>query len=379
MTKSDSADQLLSTYLLARGWTTTHRGNASSIWARSVNRRTDEIGVPSSVKVGSFEWSEILRRIAVSEGRPEQALVLEFEYAMFDGIRFRIANDAFDDTVPLHSGVALVSSAYAMLRASATTAQRVRSQIGSGYSTIGDGHVQRARLAHTEHGSFVVPILFQHDQVVAPDNIEPLPGTERLSLESPQRRIVRTLAQTLDTYTKRIIEPGTQVRLGALTPVIAAGGSKELFASLERVLYDTSVKEFSTRFSWGMGFPIAGNTPVDVAIPAEARELVKQTVAVLTESRRQPSRIFTGPVVAFEHEPGDPLLRIALQSPGSNGRMSRVYMTVRVQRKNDILQWIEDNITVTVQGIVERFAGRPLHLQGISEPMRLDDAFLVET
>lgn len=37
------------------------------------------------------------RRIAVSEGRPERAVALEFEYATFDGVRFRIANDGFID------------------------------------------------------------------------------------------------------------------------------------------------------------------------------------------------------------------------------------------------------------------------------------------
>jgi hypothetical protein len=380
MTTSASGDAMLATYLLAHGWSTIHQTESSAIWARQTDTRTDEIGVPYDVKVGGFEWSDILRRVAVSEGRPERAIALEFQYALFDGIRFRIANDAFiDETVPLHSGVALVSSAYSMLRASATTAQRLRSQIGSGYSKIGDEYVQRARLAHTEQGSFVVPILFQHDAPVVPDNMEPLAGTEHLTLESPQRRIVRTLAQTLETYKKRIIDPGKEVRERDLTSVIAAGGSRELFASLEKVLYDPSVKEFSTGYSWGLSLPVTGNAPVSVAIPAEARELVKQTVEVLTRGQKQPTRIFTGPIVAFEHEPGDPMLRIALQTPASNGRMSRVYMTIRVQMQTEILQWIKDNHTVTVQGVVERLPGRPLQLQGISTPMKLDESFLADS
>jgi|AntAceMinimDraft_12_1070368.scaffolds.fasta_scaffold04465_2 hypothetical protein len=380
MTASTSGDLMLATYLLAHGWTITHKSSSSAIWARQVDNRFDEVGVPKDLKVGGFEWSEIIRRVAVSEERPERALALEFEYAMFDGIRFKIANNGFiDETVPLHSGVALVSSAYSMLRASATTAQRLRSQIGSGYSKVGDEYVQRSRLAHTEQGSYIVPILFRHDETVLPADIEPIAGTENVPRESPQRRIVRTLAQTLETYKKRIIEPGKEVREGDLTPVIAAGGSKELFAGLEKVLYDPSVKEFSTSYSWGLSLPVTGNAPVSVEIPAEARELVRQTVEVLTRGQRQPTRIFTGPIVAFEHEPGDPMVRIALQTPPSNGRMSRVYMMVRVQMQAEILQWIRDNHTVTVQGVVERLPGRPLQLQGISTPMRLDDSFLADS
>jgi len=368
----------LVTYLEKRGWSPVQQGNSASVWSQH-NTAGPEVTVPNTMKFGSFEWSDVVRRLAEAEDRPERAVVQEFQYAGFDGVRFRIANDGFiGDTVPLHSGSVLVSSAYSMLRASATTAQRLRSQIGSGYSKIGDEHVKAARLAHTEQGSFIVPILFQHDEAIVPNNIAPVAGTELLVRESPQRRIVRTLAETLETYRKRIIEPGREVRQSALTSVVAAGGSKELFASLEKVLYDDSVKEFETSFTWGLSLPESGNAPTSVSIPAEARDLVRQTVSVLTAGQRQPLRIFTGPIVAWEHEPSDPLVRIALQAPSTNGRMSRVYMTVPVARLDDILLWIRDTITVTVQGTVVRQPGRPIELSGISNPASLDDSFLTD-
>ena len=371
---------MMANYLRKHEWSSTKTTALAALWNKPIANDSVELAVPLHVRTDSFEWNDILGRIAAVEKRAVFSVAREFLYAGFDGVRFRIANDAFlDDTVPLHSGLALVSSAFAMLRASATTAQRVRSQIGSSYSKIGDEYVSRARMAHTEQGSFIVPVFFQHDETVVPNNIEPIAGTELVPSESPQRRIVRTFAQTLETYKKRIIEPGKEVREGALTPVIAAGGSKELFASLERILCDSSVKEFSTDFSWGIGLSLSGNAPDRVTIPAEARELVKQTVAILTKGQNQPTRIFTGPIVAFEHEPGDPYLRVALQTPSSNGRMSRVYMTARVQMKTVILQWIDENDTVTVQGIVERLPGRPLQLQGVSTPMKLDDSFLSDS
>ncbi len=380
MTETSADFTMMASYLGKHGWSTTRTTALAALWNRPVADDSLELAVPLQVRIDSFEWNDIIGRIAASEQRAVYSVAREFLFAGFDGVRFRISNDAFlDDTVPLHSGLALVSSAFSMLRASATTAQRLRSQIGSGYSKIGDEYVARARMAHTEQGSFIVPIFFQHDHEVVPANIEPIAGTELVPSESPQRRIVRTFAQTLDTYKKRIIEPGKQVREGALTPVIAAGGSKELFASLERVLYDPSVQEFSTEFSWGMRLTLSGNAPDRVTIPAEARELVKQTVAVLTKGQKQPTRIFTGPIVAFEHEPGDMLLRIALQTPSSNGRMSRVYMTARAHMQTAILQWIHENDTVTVQGIVERLPGRPLQLEGISTPMKLDDSFLSDS
>lgn len=377
MTTNSVDYEILSGYLQANGWQTQRSSEVASLWSLRTQTVDQELAVPLAVRLGSFEWSDIVRRIAVAEGRPERLVEQDFMYAGYDSIRFRIANDGFiGETVPLHSGVTLVSSAYSMLRASATTAQRLRGQIGGNYSKTGDEYVERARLGHTEEGSFIVPILFQHDEAVVPRNIEPLAGTEAIPRESPQRRIVRTLAQTLDTYKRRIIEPAKQVRKGDLTPVIAAGGSKELFASLEKILYDPAVAEFETRFTWATNSPVAEDVPSAVSIPADAREIVKQTVEVLTQTQRQPTRIFTGPIVAYERNPDDPLFRIALQTPNANGRLSWVYMMLRAEKRNDILHWIEQGLTVTVQGIIERAPGRPLQLQGISDPTPLDDTFL---
>jgi hypothetical protein len=372
----ETGSSTLAAYFDGRGWNRTHRESSATIWALGADE-TRQIAVSNGVRIDSFEWSDILRRIADIEERAESSVIQEFKYAGFDRVRFRIANDGIiGDTVPFHSGADFLSSTYSMLRATATTAQRPRGQIAGAYSKIGDEHVRAARLAHTEQGSFIVPVLFRHDAAVTPSNVTPIAGMDPIVRESPQRRIVRTLAETMDTYNKRIIQPGKEVRLSALTSVVAAGGSRELFASLERILNDDTVAEFETQFAWGLALPAATGSPRSVRIPAEARELVTQTVAILTEERTLPLRIFTGPVVAVDHEPDDPLVRIALQTPSSNGRMSRVYMNVRKARLSEIAQWIEGSMTITVQGVVARRPGGPLELEGIANPMSLADSFL---
>jgi hypothetical protein len=374
-----SADALtLSEYLRRDDWTRTASGDIADVWTKRTDQGSVELAFAHQLQRGSFEWSDALRRIALARSMSESAVARDLAYSTLDGVRFRIANEGFiGETVPLHAGTTLLTSAQSMLRASATTAQRPRMQIGSGYSKIGDEYIRRARMAHTEQGSFVVPVYFEHDEVVAPNGEEPLRGTEVGAPESPQRRIVRTLAQTLGAYKKAVIAPGKEVRQSALTSVVAAGGSRELFASLERVIADSSVAEFETRFSWGVEHVAPGNAPAEVIIPSAALDLVQQTVRVLTSSTKRPERIFTGPVVAIEHDPGDKLARIAIQSPATNGKLSRIYMRVRATQLGEISEWMVRSVTATVSGVVERQPGRPLELRGIAVPQRLDEGFVV--
>jgi hypothetical protein len=364
--------ETLSAYLVNHDWLNSRTSETAALWVRG----NSEMAVSLEIHPDSLAWEDVIRRIASGEERPPSKVENELEFSTFDVARFRIANGALiGRTAPLHSGLVLVSSAYSMLRASATTAQRLRSQIGSSYSKVGDDYMKRARIGHTEEGSFVVPVLFAHDEPDLP-TATPIAGTETMLPESPQRRIVRTLAQTLDTYQKRIIEPAKEPRQADLLPVLASGGSRELFAGLEKILFDPSVAEFETQFSWGVQQPAPGNAPSRVVIPSEARELVKRTVELLTEPQRKPLQIFTGPIVAIIHDVGDLTGQIAVQAPSANGRPSRIYMSIRATQLTDLHEWMNGAITVTVQGVVERLPGRPLQLQGIVEPTRLDASFL---
>ncbi|VXB71955.1 hypothetical protein [Frigoribacterium sp. 9N] len=371
-----NGQELFSAYLLNRNWEKRHDGRRASVWARGVV----EIGLPDALNVGSFEWTDVVRRVAAAEGRTESALETDLEFSGYDGVRFRIANENFiGRTVPLHSGHSLVNSAYAMLRASATTAQRPRSQIGKHYSKIGDEYLERARLGHTEEGSFILPVLFRHDDSELPTGQDTIAGIEHVAHESPQRRIVRTLAESLQAYRVRVIEPAKEVRQRDLLPVIAAGGSREMFSGLEKILYDPAVAEFDTGFTWGLTLPAARTAPSKVSIPVEARELVKQTVELLTVAEKSPLRVITGPIVSIAHEPGSPLGQIAIQAPNANGRPSRYFVNVRRRQLESLHAWMSGSITVVVQGVIEHLPGRPLQLADVLEPKRLDEAFLSST
>ena len=87
---------------------------------------------------------------------------------------------------------------------------------------------RQARMAHTEDGSYVVPIWMP--LAPPPDDEQSLftdEDEQRLPVETSERRVTRTLTQSLDAVQKVIVQPANAPRnSGDLMPVIAAGGSK---------------------------------------------------------------------------------------------------------------------------------------------------------
>lgn len=77
-----------------------------------------------------MEWRGVLERLARFEQRPMENVASSIEFQLTDVTHLRAANDiVIRGSIPLGAGVSLVSSAYSMLRASATTAVRPRAHI----------------------------------------------------------------------------------------------------------------------------------------------------------------------------------------------------------------------------------------------------------
>lgn len=357
--------------LTRRGWTVVREGEGrASLWANADAHA--EMYLPRGLRRGSFEWSDILERLASAHGETVGNLERELDLVGSDVMRFTV-NSTSSQTIPLEAGATVISSAFGMIRAAATTARRPRQSIGSHYSTVGDAIARGARLAHTERGSFVFPVLMPVG--------EPLPDTEHgfdaiaeSRSESEERRVVRTLAQALQAYERHVIQPGREPRLKDLTPVVVAGGTKEIFAQVGRALAEPGVSWFEAGFDWASNETAAKDAPRSITIPADARDLVKSTVRLLARPQHTPVHVFTGPITQIGHEPGDPLGRIVIQAPSSSGRrLGHIEVTVRAEQLTEIHRWMDTATTVVVQGKIERIPGRTARLREIAQPYPLSE------
>jgi len=371
----------LTALLLTRGWTSQEPNpGASALWTL---RGRAEMYVPPVVTRGSFLWSDLVMRISTAQDDRTDVVEREIELVRYDVTRFRVDAGPGAQGIPLEAGATVIGSAFGMLRAAATAARRPRQSIGSNYSRIGDEIIRDAKLAHTEVGSFVFPVMLK---VSPPDPLPetPLPGVDVNSTrpESSERRVTRTLAQALTAFDRHVLQPGRDPRLADLTPVVIAGGTKELFAQVSRTLAEPDVSWLETAFSWSPAESPGADAPTRVIIPgeSEAQALVSKAVRLLSTPKSDPLRVITGPIIHISHAPGEPVGEIAIQTPSpTSARYGRVEVTVRQEQLTEIHQWMDQGTTVVVQGIVERRPGRPAKLKEIAEPRPLDDTLQISS
>jgi hypothetical protein len=370
----------LNRYLTVSGWEKQAPGRAGSLWflAPSTNERV-ELAVPEPIRPNMPEWTWILRRLAAVEHRPASDLALSILTQYVDVARLRAANEAvIAGTIPLEAGLSLVRSAHAMLRAAGTTARRPRSQIGGSYSERGDEVVHQARMAHTEDGSFVVPIwvpLTPPDDGVQPGLFDP--AEQRLPHETPERRVTRTLAQSLEAVQKVIVQPSTSPRNAQdLTPLVAAGGSRELLLALHSILVQPAVNEFEAQFSWAGGLMAPGGIEEQIVLTADAAPLLEQAAKFLRGSDRFPREIYTGQIILLHRRPGDTHGEIGIDTV-RNGHSCEV----RVQLESEIMfrayEWAQAERAILVEGDVRRGPGKKLRIDTPTRVVPLDETFLV--
>jgi len=371
------------TYLRRTGWTEEAPGVAGSLWHHeAVQREPVTIAVPATVRRATVEWRSVTERLASFEQRPTAEVAFRVEHLFVDVTRFRVANDlVIEGSIPLTAGVDLVASAYKLLRASATTARRPRAQIAGNFSRLGDQIADQARLAQTEEGSYILPILMPLSEP-PPETEAGLwqheAGIDRVAPEPPERRVTRTLAQALTVLQTRIVEPAREPKAADIIPLIAAGGSRELVMAVSQVLSDPAVAVFEASFAWASGVTAPAAVPRSISFPAEASDLLTEASKLLLTSRRDPAERMTGPIVEVRHIPDDPFGEVALQTM-RQGRQVEIRVRLDRQHLDPTHEWMRTARTIVVEGQVQRDPGKPLRIDGPTGIYPLDESYLPAT
>lgn len=368
-------------YLRRSGWIPTTRGDAGEMWTHESAEHP--IAVPRRMRLGSAEWVSVAERLAAFErvnlSTVERALRGEYVdiTRLQAGIETVVAG-----TIPLTAGSALVSSGVAMLRASATTAQRLRGHIGSGYSRIGDELASHARLAHTEEGSFIVPILVPLSR--PPDRLPGAPqpeieafGPSRNPYEPAERRVTRTLATALSSLQQNIVQPAGEVTRRALHPFVEAGGSREMVLAVTRILDQDAVATLVARFEWSPSVDNPVKLPAVVTISAGAKELLVKAAELLRQERYVSAQILSGPIVEVRHEPDDPLGEIAIQTV-FRGRPCEVRVTLTPEQVDQANLWMSGRRIILAEGEVQSGVGKPLRIAAPRRVLPLDETMLYQ-
>jgi len=353
--------------LIRRQWAQMRTSERAALWA--LPARDTELYVPHTLRRDTLEWDGVLERIAAPTGENPRDIEKSIEQNNYDVIRYRV--NASGETIPLETAATVISSAYGMLRAAATAARKPRATIAN-YAKSGDAIAGSARLGHTERGSFVFPVLVHVDDAAAPPD-DTLESVDQVAPESNERRVTRTLAQALSAFERQIVQPAAQPTAKNMLPIVYAGGTRELFAKTATALAEPDIAFLETGFTWAGAEPAADDLPTKVTIPAEAGRLLRDASRVLADTKKQPQRVFVGPIFRIEHLPGDPfgLITMTAAAMVEGTRKSRLEVPVKSEEMGALHDWMHAGTTVVVQGQLERRPGHYARLKDVTSPQPL--------
>lgn len=366
-TSQSVAARDVSEILARRNWILERSSDRAALWV--LPGADSELYVPHSLRRDTIEWTGVLERLAAPTGERAADIEAWMEHANFDVMRFRV--NSTGDTIPLETASSVVRSAFGMIRAAATAAQRPRPSIKGNYSRLGDELAAVARLGHTEPGSFVFPV-HVHIETAVEDPPGTLDNLQEVTPESAERRLTRTLAQAMAALERQVLTPGVSPRASNLLPLIYAGGTKELLTKVADALAEPDVEFIGTQFTWADAEQASPDLPSTISIPADSRELILEAARVLGQPTSEPIRVLVGPIIRIEHELDDAFGEIVIQAAGpSGGRRSRVEVQVRASQLGELHEWMHRGTTVVAEGRVRARPGRYGVLEGVGAPRPL--------
>jgi hypothetical protein len=361
------------TYMEASGWRECPPGVAGSLWLRDDRR----IGVPAADIVEPDSILGVIERLAAAEGLSTQKLATRIRYFKVDVTYLRAVNNyRIVDSIPLETASAITTSARIMLRSSGTTAIKERGEIGGNYSPRGDQVVHDSQMAHTTNGSFVIPILVRLPDVIEPElSQEPLVEIERSAPEPFERRVVRTLAQSMSAVRTYVVEPAREPTLQTLHAAVERGVTREFCTSLARILNERVIGEFEASFEWAPAIQISDAVPRSVMIEAEAQPLIEKAAELLRVIKIEPKQTFSGKIVELRHDVGDAFGWVTV-STMRHGRMCEIRVRLRLDHYNEAVVWHRDARPVLVEGPVRRSYARRLLVDAPVRCHPVDEAYL---
>lgn len=315
--------------------------------------------VPPDVGPEHFEWDGILERAAQALGRTVLGVHSDIERQYVDLTEFSADDDDMPDSVSLDVGAALVDNARSLVRSSATSSRIDRLAIEGNYSSVGDRLAKQARMGHTRSGSYVLPVLMllpRLGEEVADGRLYN-PDAYR---ESDERRVTRTLAQSLVAIQKVIVDPDRVPTRDVLSDLIVAGVTREAVLAVERVL-SAGANAFTAQFDWARAPGEPSGLPPKATFQREATGILRDAAGMMRTKRPPRGERLNGLIVAMRDDPGEPYGEMTLQTVRS-GRSCEVRVTLERARLQMAHRWFENHEAIGVQGKIIRDPGKSLRI-----------------
>lgn len=371
----------VASYLARHGWHRASRGPAGELWALGDDLvleglgRTEELtlAVPDEFEFQSFEYQGIVERLARVAHTGVDALSFALEGEFLDAQNYRIKDRyVIEDAAQLDSAATMLGSARRLTRAAATTSRKPRARIGQNYSPPGDELAQKARLAHTRHGSFILPVVMPVD----PPAAEEQTVNDLGPVEPGERAVTRTIASALAALDTIAIKPDREPTPDDVMNLVTSGVSKEFVVAVRDIISKGGVDAFDVSFEWAPALAEPKNVPERVVIVDDARTLLDRVATTLGKTRDEPDASVSGQIVRIHYVQDDPMGEVAIRTERRN-RVVDVQVTVTAEIIHQAYDWARDHRPVIVRGRIVRSPGRPVWIpEPTSDLMPIDRLFV---
>ncbi len=361
-------------FMESEGWVPQQPGPAGRMWIKGNAR----IGVPNIQGEDPTLIQGVIERIARYERKDLRFIANYIRYYRTDVTLLRAEREDHTETISLGAASTVITNAKAILRASGTTAWTERSNIAGNYSKQGDAVVDQARMDHTLHGPFMIPVLVPLPRTES--HRTPLPNIQgeqlfRTAAEPFARRVTRTLAQSLIAVNEVIIQPERMPSARDLHAAVERGVSREFCSALTRILEEPSVADFTAQFQWAPAVLAPTTMPQSVEITATASEKVRRAAEILKERKAEPRSTFSGVIVELRHTQDDSWGYVTVSTVRHN-RSCEIRVRLKLEQYLEAVAWHRDRRAVIVQGMVTEGPGRRLIVHTPQRCRPIDEAFL---
>lgn len=361
----------LASLLRDQSWSIASESEFGARWVHSATGTT--IGVPAAVGEGDFEWHGILQRVAAVAHKPVAEIYQRLHVRFMDITLLRAEGDTSAQSISLDAADRLLSSGRQMVRAAATTARSPRVVIGSNFSGPGDKIASSTRIGYTREGSYIMPLMMP----LTPPSVgkdDTVLFDETATREPIERRVTRTLAESLTAIQRRIVEPDRVPSDSVIAELAVAGVSRESVLAVHRSITADGISRMEIRFEWAKAVRASPSLPASVAFSSDVAELLKASAAKMKPLRRGGHEHLTGVVIQVRR--GDDLDEFWLQTI-RRGRPAEVQVAMPVERRDELLGWIGSGETVVVRGSVEAVRGKRPRIFRPESVFPLSETYLV--
>ncbi len=288
-------------YLRMHNWQRQTETSATpDVWTLLTEDGMYEIIAPSSRQVRDYSQrvAELLRTLAITEGRSELDLLRDLTAVPFDIQYVHTHFSSFPGAAPLHDVADAFNAAQAMLSASTASLEEPRLVLPPRRPRLTTDLMQKVLAGPTSEGSYVIsiwvpvpPRLTQDEDLVLFDD----------SSEPFERRATKHLNQSLLAARAAASEAlDTDAGIDAFVTRETSGIS----ANLCEALVSLSGKEavgFDVRFAWSLDRPVAGIVP-RISFNEESIPVLREAARELREKLPEDEVRLRGNVVRLHRE-----------------------------------------------------------------------------